>query len=205
MSNTSAAVMQKRSEPTDSLDDFPTPPWATRALCRFLAAEGFVLANLTCREPSANRGVMVKTLEEEFAEVSGADIFDYGYGFPVKDYLKGSDPPPTTFTITNPPYTLAEAFVQRMLRTSTMGCAVILRSAFAESKGRYERLFSVNPPTFILQFVERVGMAKGKVDPNALSAMAYAWFVWIKGEPMQTEFKWIPPCRKKLERPEDYE
>ena len=30
--NTSHAVMAKRFEENDSLDDFPTPPWATRAL-----------------------------------------------------------------------------------------------------------------------------------------------------------------------------
>jgi hypothetical protein len=32
MQNTSHAVMAQRSEAKDSLDDFPTPPWATRAL-----------------------------------------------------------------------------------------------------------------------------------------------------------------------------
>ena len=30
--NRSHAVMQQRHEAHDSLDDFPTPPWATRAL-----------------------------------------------------------------------------------------------------------------------------------------------------------------------------
>lgn len=30
--NTSHAVMAQRIEAKDSLDDFPTPPWATRAL-----------------------------------------------------------------------------------------------------------------------------------------------------------------------------
>ena len=32
MQNTSHAVMAQRSEPKDSPDNFPTPPWATRAL-----------------------------------------------------------------------------------------------------------------------------------------------------------------------------
>ena len=32
MQNTSHAVMAQRVEPKDSADDFPTPPWATRAL-----------------------------------------------------------------------------------------------------------------------------------------------------------------------------
>ena len=35
--NRSSAVMQQRKEPHDSLDDFPTPPWATRALCEVIA------------------------------------------------------------------------------------------------------------------------------------------------------------------------
>lgn len=30
---TSTAVMARRVEPADSLDFFPTPPWATRAFC----------------------------------------------------------------------------------------------------------------------------------------------------------------------------
>jgi hypothetical protein len=30
--NTSHAVMAQRNEAKDSLDDFPTPPWATRTL-----------------------------------------------------------------------------------------------------------------------------------------------------------------------------
>ncbi len=41
--NRSSAVMQQRSEPPDSLDDFPTPPWATRAICEFLKGLGFEL------------------------------------------------------------------------------------------------------------------------------------------------------------------
>ena len=32
--NVSTAVMQRRIEPHDSLDFFPTPPWATRALVK---------------------------------------------------------------------------------------------------------------------------------------------------------------------------
>lgn len=38
--NRSTAVMQRRVEPLDSLDDFPTPPWATRALCEWLEKPG---------------------------------------------------------------------------------------------------------------------------------------------------------------------
>lgn len=204
MQNTSSAVMQQRSEPHDSLDDFPTPPWATRALCEWLKARHFgALDDFSCREPAANRGHMVAPLKEYFGQVDGSDIHDYGYDFPVEDYLFGQAPSEVDFTITNPPFKLAEQFIERMLETSMVGCAVIVRAAFLESVGRYERLFSKNPPTHVLQFTERVVMHKSKLSEKGSTATAYAWLVWLKGE-WETHLEWIPPCRKQLERPGDY-
>ena len=43
--NTSHAVMAQRIEPADSLDDFPTPPWATRALLKILMKKLMSLRN----------------------------------------------------------------------------------------------------------------------------------------------------------------
>ncbi len=197
--------MQQRSEAHDSLDDFPTPPWATRALCEWLSAQGESLGVMGCREPAANRGHMVRPLAESFEMVWGSDVHDYGAGFPVRDYLFGllTDLTPTEWTITNPPFRLAEQFIERALATSTRGVAVILRSAFLEGKGRHERLFGERPPTDVLQFVERVPMVKGRIDADISSATAYAWLVWRKGEPA-TRLHWIAPCRKRLERATDY-
>lgn len=202
--NRSTAVMQRRSEPHDSLDDFPTPPWATRALCEWLMM-GHALEHQTCREPAANRGYMVGPLREYFGAVLPSDVHDYGVGFPVNDYLFGldGDVEQTDWTITNPPFRLAEQFIERALSRSRVGAAVILRSAFLESVGRYERLFADRPPTDVLQFVERVPMVKGRLDPEASSATAYAWLVWQKGR-AGTALHWIPPCRRQLEKPQDY-
>lgn len=205
--NRSTAVMQRRVEPHDSLDDFPTPPWATRALCEWLRAnwcnEPDDWKSFTCREPAANRGHMVKPLREYFGFVEGSDVHDYGEGFPVVDYLFGAPPEPVDWTITNPPFKLAEQFIERASETSTHGFAMIVRAAFLESVGRYERLFSVNPPSHVLQFTERVVMHKGRLAPEGSTATAYAWLVWIDGFE-GTSFQWIAPCRRKLERPEDY-
>jgi hypothetical protein len=205
--NRSSAVMQQRSEPHDSLDDFPTPPWATRALCEWLMAnEGGHLPRQSCREPAANRGYMVRPLRETFGAVIASDVHDYGFGFPQRDYLFGpiSDLDPTHWTISNPPFRLAEQFIERALELSTVGVAVILRSAFLEGIGRFERLYASRPPTDVLQFVERVPMVKGRVDPDASSATSYAWLVWRKWK-ATTNLHWIPPCRKRLERPGDYD
>jgi hypothetical protein len=204
--NRSSAVMQQRSEPHHSLDDFPTPPWATRALCEHLTGRLWwpSLTHASVREPAANRGHMVKPLTEYFGRVEASDIHDYGAGFPQQDYLFGPPPPRTDWTITNPPFRLAEQFVTRALESST-DVAMIVRTAFLEGIGRHRSLFSVHQPTFVLQFTERVVMHKGKLSPKGSTATAYCWIVWSAGHQGMTAFDWIAPCRKRLERASDYE
>ncbi len=202
--NTSSAVMQQRSEPHDSLDDFPTPPWATRALCEWLIRNHHLTRwEHSCREPAANRGHMLWPLTEYFASVEASDVHDYGAGFPIADYLYPGNLGMVDWTITNPPFRLAEQFIERASATSSIGLAMIVRAAFLEGQGRYERLFSRNPPSFVLQFTERVVMHKGRLAPEGSTATAYAWLVWIDGE-SPTKLEWIAPCRKRLERPSDY-
>jgi hypothetical protein len=204
--NRSTAVMQRRVEPHDSLDDFPTPPWATRGFCEHMVNRGWLVPGQSCREPAANRGFMARPLGEFFAKVEAADVHDYGVGYPVSDYLFGPEPAPVDWTITNPPFRLAQQFIERALRTSTIGVAVIVRTAFLESVGRYAELFRDTPPAIILQATERVPMVKGRYDPAATTATAYCWLVWMPGAgPIRPSmFEWIAPCRKRLERASDY-
>lgn len=204
--NTSSAVMQQRKEAHDSLDDFPTPPWATRALMEHVIGTDW--QNYVVAEPACNRGYMVKPLSEYFMHVIASDIHDYGLGFEIRDYLFPGADVKTDWTITNPPFRLSEQFILKAIDLSSVGVAMFVRSAFAEGKGRYENLFSKQPPSIIAQFTERAPLCKGRVDPLISSATAYAWFVWSKAkapEHTETKFVWIPPCRKQLERPGDYE
>lgn len=204
--NRSSAVMQQRSEPHDALDDFPTPPWATRALCEWLIDQEYPLHEQTVREPACNRGAMVRPLCEFFGLVQAADVHDYGYGYATMDYLFGPADylSRTDWTITNPPFRLAEQFIERALDRSKVGVAMLVRAAFLEGVGRFDRLFSVTPPTNVLQFSERVVMHKGKLVADGSTATAYAWLVWQKRD-IVTRLHWIAPCRKRLERPGDYE
>jgi hypothetical protein len=210
--NRSTAVMQRRVEAHDSLDDFPTPPWATRALTEFLDDEGFDLGESSCREPAANRGHMVKPLLESFGQVMASDVHDYGAGYPVRDYLFGpiGHLDRTDWTITNPPFRLAEQFIERALSLSKVGVAMIVRAAFLEGIGRFNRLFSVHQPAHILQFTERVVMHKGVLSATGSTATAYCWIIWHpasvgKMAHPSTHLRWIAPCRKRLERASDYE
>lgn len=200
------AVMSRRREPAGSLDDFPTPPWAVRALTEWLQASGVRLGGQSCREPAAGRGHMARALGEVFGDVHQIDIHDYGTGNldTCADFLDEPFWPFVDWTITNPPFRLAEWFIDHALATSEGGVAMLVRTAFLEGVGRHRRLFSQRPPTAVLQFAERVPMVRGRLDPEATTATSYCWLVWDLTATGPTQLVWLPPCRKRLEREGDY-
>jgi hypothetical protein len=160
---------------------------------------------MTCLEPACGRGHMSVTLAEYFREVTSGDVFDYGFGR-VTDFLNAAhDGNSFDWVITNPPFKLAEDFIKRSLTIARHGVAMLTRTVFIESVGRYERLFKRCPPTFFAQFTERVPMVKGRVDKKASTATGYSWLVWDKDRPARSRLVWIPPCRKGLEREGDYQ
>lgn len=233
--NASHAVMAQRHEAPDSLDYFPTPPWATRALVEHLNTWGDVSRD-SVWEPACGEGHMARPLAESFAQVVASDIHDYGHGA-VYDFLgAGSlleEAPPISdpdWIITNPPFNRAAEFALRAAEVAREGFALLVRTSFLEGGTRYEELFSQHPPEWILQFSERVIMTKGRLlDPGKLywdeqaqrskrpsSATSYCWIVWVQptdsGVRMRPwhpshfpAFCWIPPCRRRLERPGDYD
>ena len=208
--NGSTAVMQRRDEAADSLDDFPTPPWATRALLKH------VLGNVgrptpyvqrTAWEPCCNRGYMAKPLGEQYRRVIATDIADYGWEgqHGLHDFLMPFLPDfcvgGVDDVFANPPFRLAREFIDRGLQVARETVSMIVRSAFLEGIERYEELFYPRPPTLIAQFAERVVMVKGRLlnpswwywDDDAddgkgkwkrpTSATAYCWLVWSKLDP----------------------
>ncbi len=198
----SYAIMAQRHEIGDGLDDFPTPPWATRALIKYV-----LNSTLSNKSVLGGRGYMAETLADYFENVYAADIHDYGYEKAnVKDFLSDDfycHPP--QWVITNPPFNKAEGFISKSLGLATDGVAMFCRGNFTESIGRYNRLFSQTPPTIFAPFAERVPLVKGRLDSKIKSATAYAWFVWEKNPQKNTSLVWIPPCRKLLEKDSDYE
>lgn len=122
--NKSHAVMAQRHEADDSLDDFPTPPWATRALMHHVIGPDHRKEHVW--EPACNRGAMVKPLLEHFGQVSLSDVHDYGAGFDVEDFLSIGNPRYyPDFIITNPPFRLGEEFIARAMENieNRMRCA----------------------------------------------------------------------------------
>lgn len=211
--NTSSAVMQQRSEAHDSLDDFPTPPWATRALFEhIIVPELGLLGRRDLRgkrawEPCANRGFMFMVLKDYFGQVLASDIHDYGMGYPQHDFLMPFVPGNFAlphWIVTNPPFRLAEQIIRRSRSIARDGVAMLVRTSFLEGVGRWEALFNVDPPSVVAQFVERVPMWKGQLTATGSTATSYCWLVWLTETRVDTRLRWIPPCRRALELPEDY-
>lgn len=201
--------MQQRFEAHDSLDDFPTPPWATRALIKHVIEYyNYVVSTSTCWEPACNRGYMVRPLSESFSHVWASDVANYGFGtqgdFLIPGQVPWDDGRGVDWIISNPPFRLAEQFIERAEQVATVGYAFLVRTSFLESVGRYDSLFSKRPPSVVGQFVERVPMVKGRYDPKASTATSYCWLVWFKGSGPSTQLHWIPPCRARLERETDW-
>lgn len=205
MQNRSHAVMAQRIEAADSADDFPTPPWATRGFMEHIIADKGPFAEMSCLEPACGAGHMAKVLKEYFGDVRSSDAFAYGYG-EVRDFLSVPyEANAVDWVITNPPFRLAEAFIERALIVARRGVAILARTVFIESVGRYRSIFEFNPPTKFAQYAERVPMVRGRLDQKASTATGYAWLVWEKDSVCtDPRLMWVPPCRKAFERESDY-
>lgn len=212
------AVMNQRSEALDAADDFPTPPWATRALIECVlpqVALQYAFGVMSVWEPAAGRKIMSGVLGEYTDRVWTSDVHQYdgapldcvgsfvGEGPDVAQW-NGRGAAPPDWVITNPPFRLACEFFERAIDVANMGVALLVRSNWAEGADRYARVFAKHPPLAVAQFVERVPMVRGRWDPDASTATAYAWFVWLRGTSAETRMLWIPPGqRKRLTRPDD--
>lgn len=200
------SVQQRKVSKKDTLDDYPTPPWMTRALLEH-SVVGERIQGKTVLEPAAGRGFMSDVLKSYTGPdglVLSQDVKDYGYPLDsIQDFIGPSASPDHDWMITNPPFVQAIDFVIQGLVRAREGVAILERSAWLESKGRYEQLFRHLPPTWCLQFVERGCMYPGRVEPEFSGATSFMWFVWIHGE-NDSRMGWIPPCRNELRRPDDH-
>lgn len=205
------SIMGDRQEPDDSLDYFPTPPWATRALMERVLprAWGAEPKGYIARDPACGEGHISEVLKEYFGKVYAEDIHDYGAGSLIFDFLVPAHSAPLAdWIITNPPFgDRAIHFVLKALdlfAVGGIGVAMFFRSQWAvEGIERYEKIFRDHPPTLFAPFVERVPLCKGEWNPHGTTATAYCWLVWVKGRDPLPPF-WIPPtCRKELTRPDD--
>lgn len=210
--------LNRRASAKGGPEYFPTPPWATRALCLRLAQQ-FPLKKQTAWDPACGGGHMARPLAEFFRSVRASDLHDYRDEFPGhetgKDFLLDwpSEDAPVDWIVTNPPFVQAEAFLELMLERARVGVALFVKQQFLEGQGRYRKFFERRPPAAIFQFAERVPLVAGRLDPDADTNQAYIWVIWIKDRGARRAFRdlvpgpalgWVGISRAALERPGDY-
>jgi len=192
---------KKRSGiPRHELDFYPTPPGATWAL---LEVEKFCSP---IWEPACGDGALSKVLEEDGYEVISSDLVDRGYGTPGIDFLSTATKPAGCDTlITNPPFKLADQFVEHAIFDLDIGrLALLCKLTFLESQARTAML-ARTPLSDIWIFRNRVTMFPGDyefTEKHSGTTMAFAWYIWTRGYPCFAEggrFRggWITEVKKK--------
>lgn len=193
----SPAVAAQRTEPADSLDFFPTPPWATRAFITHVSYPILgVRTDDIVLEPACGEGHMAEPLREAYPMTIASDVFPYGYG-EVWDFLEAGDNlGASDWTFTNPPFNLAVEFARVALTLARRGVGLLVRTQWLHTIERFE-LFRDFPPFLIAYYVERVPMHRGRWEPDGDTATDYCWVCWKHGAEPRAPL-WIPPGQRKL-------
>ena len=208
----SLSVAHRRVEPSDSLDFFPTGPWAVRALIEHVIGQHFrslgTLRHQIVEEPACGQGHMAYGLSDAFGAVRSSDIFDHGWlgdgAMEIRDFLdadawEGIERP--DWIVTNPPFgDQALAFMLRAIaRRPRIGIAFFLRTTALDGLNRHDLVYRPTPPAIVAQFAERVPVHKGRWVPDGSTFTPYLWMVWRFDRPVtRTDTIWIPRCRERL-------
>lgn len=143
-------------------------------------------------ECACGEGHLAKVFDS-FGKLSKAtDLIDRGYGS-VEDFLLNTEPYHHGDIVTNPPFKYAQKFVQHAFNKVDNGryVCMFLRLLFLEGQSR-KKLFENFPPKTVYVFSKRVNCAKnGDFVTYNSGAVAYAWFVWIKGYKGNSIIKWL--------------
>lgn len=161
-------------------DFYPTPEYATNKL---LEKEVFEGSNWEC---ASGDGAIAKLIPNCLSSDIRDGSIVYGQG--NTDFLK-------TFIsvdniITNPPYCLAQEFVEHALECANKKVAMLLKLVFLESVSR-KSLFDRKLLRVIYVFRRRLKIyANGIIGKNS-GLIAYAWFVWDKDYCGYPRIEWI--------------
>lgn len=160
------------------LDFYPTP---VNTVLHFLKnhniKEGHIL------EPSAGCGNILEAIREsgykneitsvEIREEEMDNLSKYGEVY-IADFLDWDADKKYTTIIGNPPYRLAQEFMEKCFEIADEDTEIImlLRTAFLESKKRYE--FWQKHPVSKLYVLSQRPSFTGKGTDSA----SYSWFIW---------------------------
>lgn len=181
-------VTNRRLVDEEGPDFYPTPEWGTLALIQQTKFVGEVL------EPCCGDGAMSSILIKHGYKVISSDLYNRGYGG-KKDFFDYNNQ--FDNIVTNPPFNIAEQVLAHALKLARFKIALLLRTAFLESKRRYLQFYQTHPPTRLLVFTERLSMYPAGHPVQGGGTTSYAWFIWDQQSITKTtEISWVPPGLK---------
>ena len=149
-------------------------------------------------EPCVGGGHIADVLKTVADRVDCTDLVDRGYdGTVVLDFLEQNVSPIYDWVVTNPPYKLAQDFIEQSLRATKDGghVAMFLKIQFLEGNKR-KLFFEDTPPKTVYVFSKRQnplrnGEPLDKKGKPWSTTMCFSWFVWEKGYSGKTTIEWI--------------
>ncbi len=174
-----------------SLEFYPTPPEATRAL---LSVEKFVGS---IWEPACGDGAISKVLLDAGYDVVSTDLAHREFGQGGINFLRTTKPLAKNI-ITNPPYGthgLADVFIRRaLLHTQKTGgkVAMLLNWRSICNPKRHHK-FIKTPPSAIYAIDRLICWPYGKPtsQSRSIAKQQYCWLVWDGQKKQMPKFWWL--------------
>ena len=165
-------------------DYYKTPPEATRAILREETFDGSIW------EPACGDGAISKILEEfGYETIISSDLVDRGFGVGGVDFL--ANVVTVDNIITNPPYSLAQEFVEHSLKCAKKKIILLCKIQFLAGMKR-KKLFETTPFKGIYVCSRRLKMDRAHETPSPNSGMMdFAWFVWDYDYQYSPTIQWI--------------
>jgi len=168
-------------------DFYATEPRAVELLCDLERFHPVIL------EPACGKGHIAEVLTGRGYAVIAEDLIDRGYGKGGVDFLSRLEIELLDLDIiTNPPYALAQRFVEKSLEIVKPGrrVAMFLKLTFLEGQNR-RKLFELFPPELIYVSSSRLVCSLNGTFEEKGSAACYAWFIWRKGFKGEPRLRWF--------------
>lgn len=147
-------------------DFYPTPPECTIALLDFLEDKMLLRKSDPIWECACGSNAMVDVMRDRGYTVIGTDVTS------GQDYLATDLQEEYEWIITNPPFALAQQFIERSVEKKKP-FALLLKSQYWHSAKR-RKLFIEHPPLFVLPLTWRPDFSN-----KGASVMDVIWCVWL--------------------------
>lgn len=177
-------------------DFYATPRNATEAILNKVNLKGSIL------EPAAGEGHISVVLKEKYpdSKIVSTDLVqrEERFGVHIKggiDFLTYDFKENFDNIITNPPFNIAQEFVERALKLANDKVIMFAKIQFLEGNRR-RKMFDKAPLKYVYVFSKRINPLRNgeEFDENGKrwsSTMCFAWFVFEKGYKGEPKISWI--------------